>query len=82
MPKDVRDLSTIWGKTKLLNVYLYCLHFVTLLTTLVLVWMVEFSCWLISVKLCVLYCWLSWPLILVTQSGGRKLTYIMMVPIC
>jgi len=56
MPKDVRDLSTIWGKTKLLNVYLYCLHFVTLLTTLVLVWMVEFSCWLISVKLCVLYC--------------------------
>ena len=29
----------------------------------------------------VLCCWLSWPLTLVTQSGGRKVTFIMMVAI-
>jgi len=34
-----------------------------------LVWTVELSCWL------------SWPLTLVMQSGGRKLIYIMMVAI-
>ena len=27
------------------------------------------------------FCWLSWPLILVTSSIGRKLTYIVMVAI-
>jgi hypothetical protein len=42
-----------------------------------LVWMVEFSCWLILVSPHVL----CWPLNLVTQSGGRKLTYTMMVAI-
>ena len=47
-----------------------------------LVWMIELSCWLILVRLCVLCCWLSWPLTLVMQSGGRKLTYIIMVVIC
>jgi hypothetical protein len=29
----------------------------------------------------ILCCWLSWPLILAIQSGGRKLTYITMVVI-
>jgi hypothetical protein len=31
------------------------------------------------VRDCVLCCWLSWPLTLLTHSGGRKLTYIMKV---
>jgi len=35
--------------------------FLTQLTTLMLAWMVEFSCQLILVKPCVLCCWLSWP---------------------
>lgn len=30
----------------------------------------------------ILCCWPSWSLNLVTQSGGRKLTYIMIVAIC
>jgi len=47
-----------------------------------LVGMVEFWCWLILVRLHVLYCWLSWPVNLLTLSGGAKLTYIMMVVIC
>jgi hypothetical protein len=47
-----------------------------------LVWSVEFSCWLILVRPHVLSCRPSWSLTLVTQSGGRKLTYIMMVAIC
>jgi hypothetical protein len=38
---------------------------ITQLTTSMFVWTVEFLCWL------------SWPLTLVLQSGGRKLTYIM-----
>jgi hypothetical protein len=32
--------------------------------------------------LAVLCCWLSWPFAMVMQSGGRKLTYIVMVPVC
>jgi hypothetical protein len=56
--------------------------FLTQLTTFMLVGMVEFWCWLILVRLYVPYCWLSWPLNLVTLSGGTKLTYIMMVVIC
>jgi hypothetical protein len=56
---------------------LFGLYFVNQLTTLMLVWTVEFSCLLILVRPCVLCFWLSWPL--VTQSGGRKLTYIMVV---
>jgi len=48
---------------------------------LMLVWAGEFSCWLILVRPYVLCCWLFWPLSLVMQSGGRKLTYIMMVMI-
>ena len=47
-----------------------------------LVWTVAFSCWLILVRPCVLCFWLSWPLTLVPQSGGRKLTYIMVVARC
>jgi len=47
-----------------------------------LVWMVEFSCWLILVRPCVLCFWLFWPLTLVPQSGGRKLTYILVVARC
>jgi len=47
-----------------------------------LVWTVEFSCWLILVRPSVLCCWLSGPHNLVMQSGGRKLTYSMMVAIC
>jgi len=39
------------------------------------------SCWLILVRHCVFCCWLSWPLNCVVQSGGRKLTYILMVAI-
>ena len=60
---------------------MYCLYFVTQLTTLTLVETVEFSCWLILVKPRVLCCWLSWTLTLITQSGGRKRAYIMMVAI-
>ena len=30
----------------------------------------------------VLCCWLSWPVTLVMQSGGRKVNYIMMVALC
>jgi hypothetical protein len=56
--------------------------FLTQLTTLMLVSMVEFSCQLIFIKPCVLCCWLSWPLTLVIQSSGIKLTYIIMVVIC
>jgi hypothetical protein len=61
---------------------MYCLYFVTQLTTLTLVQTVEFSCWQILVKPHVLCCWLSWTLTVITQSGGRKLTSIMMVAIC
>lgn len=39
------------------------------------------SCWLILVRHCVFCCQLSWPLNRVVQSGGRKLTYILMVAI-
>ena len=46
-----------------------------------LVWTVEFLCWLILVRPHILCCWLSWPLTIVTQSGGIELTYIMMVAI-
>ena len=46
-----------------------------------LVWSVEFSCWLILVRPHVLCCQLSWPLARVMQSAGRKLIYIMMVAI-
>jgi len=60
---------------------MYCLYFVTQLTTLTVVQTVEFSCWQILVKPRVL-CWLSWTLTVITQSGGRKLTYIMMVAKC
>lgn len=63
-------------------IYSYCLYFITQWTAFMLVGMVEFWCWLILVRLHVLYCWLSWPLNLVTLSGGTKLTYIMMVVIC
>ena len=52
------------------------------MTTLMLVWTVEISCWLILVRPCVICCWLSWPLALVTPSDGRKLTCIIMVAIC
>ena len=47
-----------------------------------LVWSIEFSSWLILVRPHVLCCRPSWSLILVMQSGGRKLIYIMMVAIC
>jgi hypothetical protein len=57
------------------------LSFVTQPTTLVLVGTVEFSCWLILVQLHVLCCLPSWSLDPVTQSGGAKLTNIMMVAI-
>jgi hypothetical protein len=46
-----------------------------------MVWTVEFSCWLIVVRYRVLCCCLSVPLALVTQSGGRKLNYIMVMAI-
>jgi hypothetical protein len=46
-----------------------------------LVWTVEFSCWLILVRPRVLWCCLSWPLALVMQSSGRTLNYIVMVEI-
>jgi hypothetical protein len=59
----------------------YCLHIVTELATLMLVWLVEFSYWLILVKPLVFCCWSSWPLTLVTQSVERNLTYNMMVTI-
>jgi len=72
MPEQVRDISM-----KLES--LYCLYFVTRLTTLMVVWTVEFSSWPILVKASVLSCWLSWPL--VTQPGGRELTCCMMVGI-
>jgi len=52
------------------------------MTTLMLVWMAKFSCWLILVRLHVLCCWLSLPFTPVMQSGGKRLTYIMMVSIC
>jgi hypothetical protein len=45
--------------------------FVTQLTTLILVRTVEFMCRLILARLRVIFCWLSWPFTLVTQSGGR-----------
>jgi len=61
---------------------LYFLYFVTQLTTSMLVWSIEFSSWLILVRPHVLCCRPSWSLILVMQSGGRKLIYIMMVAIC
>ena len=51
------------------------------MTTLMLAWMVEFSCWLILVRALVFCCWLSWPLTLVTQSGRRKLSSKMVVVI-
>jgi hypothetical protein len=41
-----------------------------------------FASWLILVRHRVLCCWLSWPLNRVVQSGGTKLTYILMVAIC
>jgi len=47
-----------------------------------LVWMVDFSCWLILVSCHVLCCWLSWLLTLIRQSGGIELTHIMMIAIC
>ena len=47
---------------------------------MMLVWSVEFSCWLIWVQH-VLCCRLFWPLNLITQSGRGKLNYIMMVAI-
>jgi hypothetical protein len=47
-----------------------------------LVWTIGFSCRLILVKARVLFCWLFWPLTIVTQSGGCKLMSIMMVAIC
>jgi len=47
-----------------------------------LVWTVEFSCWLILVKCHVFCCLLSWSLTLVRQSGRIELTHIMMVAIC
>jgi hypothetical protein len=47
---------------------------------MMLVWTVEFSCWLILVQH-VLCCWLSWPLNLITQSGRGKLNYITTVAI-
>jgi hypothetical protein len=46
-----------------------------------LVWTIEFTCWLILVKARVLFCWLFWPFTVVTQSRGYKLTSIMMVAI-
>jgi hypothetical protein len=61
---------------------MYCSYFVTQLTTLTLVWTVEYLCWLILVRPCVLCCWLSLPLTLVSQSGGQRLTYVTMVAIC
>jgi len=47
-----------------------------------LVWTVGCSCWLILVRPPVLCCWLSWPLNVVMQSGGRRLTYVMVVAVC
>jgi hypothetical protein len=46
-----------------------------------LVWTVEFSCWLILVRPRILCYCLSWPLALVTQSSSRTLNYIVMVEI-
>jgi hypothetical protein len=46
-----------------------------------LVWTVEFSCWLILFRPNVRFCWLSWPHTLVTQSGERNLPFIMLVAI-
>jgi len=51
------------------------------MTTLMLVWTVQFSYWLILVKPCALCCWLTWPLTLVMQSDGKKMSYIMTVAI-
>jgi hypothetical protein len=41
-----------------------------------------FSCRLILVRARVLFCWLFWPLTIVTQSGGCKLTSVVLVEIC
>jgi len=46
-----------------------------------LVWTGEFLCWLVLLRPLVRCCWLYWPLNLVTHSGGRNLTYIMLVAI-
>ena len=45
-------------------------------------WTVKVSCWLILVRPHVFFCWLSWPITPVNQSGRMKLTYIIMVAIC
>ena len=58
-----------------------CIVYIFQMTALMLVWMVYFSRWLILVRALVSCCWLSWPLTLVTQSGGRKLTSKMVVAI-
>jgi len=55
--------------------------FYTQLTTLVLVWMGEFSFWLILVRPHVLCFWLFWPHTLKMQYDVRMLTYIMMMAI-
>ena len=47
------------------------LCFVTQLTTLILVRTVEFMYRLFLASKRVLFCWLSWPLTLVMQCGGR-----------
>ena len=57
---------------------LSCLHFVIQLTTLMLVWTVEFSCWLIFVSRRALCCWLSWQLTMETV-WWKTADYIVMV---
>lgn len=61
------------------NLFIMLTFFLSHMTTLMLVWTVEVSCWLILVRPRVICCCLSWPLGLVVQSSGRKLNYIMMV---
>ena len=61
--------------------YLCFLYIVIQLTTLMLVWTGEFLCWLFFFLRPLIRCRLSWSLNLVTHSGGRNLTYIIMVAI-
>jgi hypothetical protein len=75
----------MWDKQNLrqdITLQSFCVYFLIKLTTLTLVWVAEFSCWLILVRPCVLCCWLSWPLTLAMPYCGTKLTYILMVAIC
>jgi hypothetical protein len=79
-PEEAREVSVISGKIQLWKLYLYCLYRVIRLATLMLLWTTDSSCWLILVRPRVLLLAIL-ATALVTQSGVRKLIYIMMVAI-